>query len=121
MDTYQNLQKELYGSENEKIVPHASIGQLESEVNNGGLNQYFFNASGQNCFETLRELELRGKVKTAEILRKAISLINPRKLPEAAFIEKLRKREVPELLDEEISQKLSELDKQFLSYPDGSL
>ena len=77
IDTYEDIKKELKGVELEKIKPVADIDALESEINNGGFNQYFFNSSGQNCFETLRALKRSGKNKTAEILETAIHLINP--------------------------------------------
>ena len=92
----------------------ALAGQLfESEVNNGGLNQYFFNSSGQNCFETLRYFKQTGKVEEAKILEEAINLINPQKLSEKELLEKLRKRSVDELDDSVINKKLDELDNQF--------
>lgn len=106
---------------NEKSVPIANINELEMEVNNGGLNQYFINSSGQNCFETLRLLKKTGKSKTAAILEKAISLINPQNIREAEFVEKLRQNKVEELYDEKISSKLNVLDQEFYKYPDGSL
>ena len=121
VDTYDNLKKELDDVEQEKRTPIASIGGLESEVNNGGLNQYFFNSTGQDCFETMRELENRGKLKTAKILQVAIKLINPNNLSEAELIEKIRKREVKELDDSIINLKLDSLDNEFYSYPDGDL
>src|SRR4030095_9516711 len=71
VDTADNVRKELKQVENEKVVPSANVSELEREVNNGGLNQYFFNSSGQNCFETLRMLKRTGKTKTAALLEAA--------------------------------------------------
>ena len=119
--TYDELKKELQNVEQEKRTPSPSVGSLESEVNNGGLNQYFFNSSGQDCFETMRELEKRGKPKTANILKEAIRLINPNNLSELELIEKIRNREIKELDDSIINLKLDSLDNEFYSYPDGSL
>lgn len=79
------------------------------EVNNGGLNQYFFNC-GQNCFETLKALKKNNNPKTAKILESAISLINPKKLSNKALIERLRNRECEELENEEINKSLYKLD-----------
>lgn len=120
IDTYANVKNELKGVELSKSDPKADVYEFEMEVNNGGLNQYFFNA-GQNCFETLRELQKTGKTNTATILQQAIVLINPNKLSEKALVNKLRKREVEELFDDRISEKLSNLDKAFFTYPDGAL
>ena len=120
IDTYENVKKELKGTELEKENPKANIDELEMEVNNGGFNQYFLN-SGQNCFETLKALKKNGKAKTAKLLESAINLINPNQISESEFIEKLRKREVEELYDEKISAELNKLDEAFYKYPDGSL
>ncbi len=119
--SYKDLKKDLKGIDLEKTEPVADIGELESEVSNGGFNQYFFNSSGQNCFETLRALKKSGKIKTAEILETAIHLINPVNLSENDLIEKLRNREVQELDDSLVTQKLENLDQLFYKYPDGTL
>ncbi len=113
VNTYDNLKKDLKGKELEKIVAHADSDEFEAEVNNGGLNQYFFNSSGQNCFETLRYFKKTGNTKNAVILEKAINLINPKKHTEEELIENLRKRVVDELEDSVINSKLEELDNEF--------
>jgi cobyric acid synthase len=113
VDTYENLKKDLKGKELEKVNPHADAEEFENEVNNGGLNQYFFNSSGQNCFETLKFFKQTGKIKEAKILEEAIHLINPNKIYNEEFIEKLRKRTVDELDDSLVNSKLEELAKQF--------
>jgi len=46
-DTYENLKKELKGTEQAKVLPHANPGEFESEMNNGGLNQYFSMLQGK--------------------------------------------------------------------------
>jgi Domain of unknown function (DUF4375) len=113
VDTYDNLKKDLKDIELEKMTPHADADEFEAEVNNGGLNQYFFNSSGQNCFETLRYFKKSGNTKNASILEKAINLINPKKLSETELIENLRKRVVTELEDSIVNSKLEELDNEF--------
>ena len=113
VDTYENVKKELKGTEVEKVIPKANIDELEMEVNNGGFNQYFINSSGQNCYETLKALKKNGKVKTAKLLESAINLINPNHISEKEFVEKLQKREVEELYDEKISTELNKLDAEF--------
>jgi competence protein ComGC len=120
VDTYENVKNQLKASEVEKLNPKADIRELEMEVNNGGLNQYFVN-SGQNCYETLRALKKSGKVETARLLERAINLSNPNHVSEPDFIEKLRKREVEELYDEKISTELNKLDTEFYKYKDGSI
>ncbi|MVM28885.1 DUF4375 domain-containing protein [Spirosoma sp. HMF4905] len=101
--------------------PQATIEQLVAEVDNGGFNQYFFNSSGVDCFETLKALKKRGKTQTAQILQRAIHLINPENLPENQLVEKLRNRAVNELDDEQVNRELSKLDSLFYKEPDGPL
>lgn len=110
VDTYKNL----------KIQPKANIEELEMEVNNGGFNQYFIN-SGQNSYETLKALKKNGKVETAKLLESALNLINPNHISENDFIQKLRKREVKELYDANISAELNKLDTEFYKYKDGNI
>jgi len=97
------------------------IDELEIEINNGGFNQYFFNSSGQNCFEALKTLKKNKKFKTAKILESAINLINPKKLSKEDLIKKLHNLEVEELENEEINKKLEFLNLEFYKYPDGNL
>ena len=113
IDTYDNIKKDLKGVELERVTPHASPEEFEREVNNGGLNQYFFNSSGQNCFATLQYFKQKGMTKEANILEEAINLINPKKLSEQKLIENLRTRKVTELEDSIINSKLEILDKKF--------
>lgn len=120
IDTFDNVKKEVRVTDLFNEEPKADIEELEMEVNNGGLNQYFLNA-GHNCFETLRELRKTKKFKTAAVLQKAIVLVNPSKLPEKALIEKLQKRAVDELFNEQVSDQLNKLDEEFYKYPDGAL
>lgn len=113
IDSYKNVKESLKQVPNAAEVPTANIEDLDMEVNNGGFNQYFFNSSGQHCFETLRELKKLGMNKKARLLEEAIALINSNKLPEVALVERLRLRQVSELDDERISAKLNLLDQQF--------
>lgn len=121
VDTYDRIKKQVTEPGHEKTIPVANINELEMEVNNGGFNQYFINSSGRNCFETLQLLKKNRKYKTATLLEEAIALINPRKLNEDQFLEKLRKNQVDELYNEKISESLNILDEKFYKYPDGGL
>ena len=47
------------------------IDALESEVNNGGFDQFFFNAAGDNTEETIEALEAIGASTTAQVVRQA--------------------------------------------------
>ncbi|GAB2551748.1 hypothetical protein GCM10027085_48930 [Spirosoma aerophilum] len=101
--------------------PKANIELLVAEIGNGGFDQYFFNSSGVDCFETLRALRSQGKTKSAEILQQAIDQINPERLSEDQLIDKIRKRQVSELDDEKVNDALSRLDSLFYTEPDGPL
>lgn len=111
--TYNEVKQELKQVSLEKTYPLANPGEFEAEVNNGGLNQYFFNSSGRNCFATLRYFRKNGDTVRANILEEAIRVINPGNLSEEALLEKLRKREVTELDDSVVNRKLDALDNRF--------
>ncbi|VBB48213.1 conserved hypothetical protein [uncultured Paludibacter sp.] len=117
--TYKEVKNTLKESKQPEKTPVGDIEELEGEVNNGGFNQYFFNSSGQNCFATLKLLKEKKKYKTAKLLEEAINLINPNHLSEEELIKKIRNREVEELDDDTISEKLNKLDELFYKNPDG--
>lgn len=121
VDTYDRIKKQVKETGHEKTTPVANINELEMELNNGGFNQYFINSSGRNCFETLLLLKKNRKYKSAALLEEAIALINPKKLSEEEFLEQLRKHQVDELYNDEITEKLNVLDEKFYKYPDGAL
>lgn len=118
--SYENVKNQLNETKVPELNPKADIRELEMEINNGGFNQYFIN-SGQNCYETLKLLKQNGKDETARLLESAINLINPNHMPENDFTEKLRKRKVEELYNDEINAELYKLDIEFYKYKDGSL
>jgi hypothetical protein len=118
IESYTNIKAVLKDTPNKSELPIANIEELDMEVNNGGFNQYFFNSSGQNCFETLRELRKLGKNKKAELLEKAIELVNPNRLSEKEMIEKFRQRKVAELEDPLVSSKLDSLDQIYFRTPE---
>ena len=116
----EELQKQIKETEDlsntEFPEPQANITQLEMEINNGGFNQYFFNSSGQNCFKTLEALELRGdqhSIRLAQLLEKAIEVVNTEDLSNEDFIEKIRMRELESLENDSINQILDSLDNVY--------
>ena len=64
-------------SENERIVKHVCL--LESEVNNGGFDQYFFNSAGNYALQTMDLLRRIGSKGTLALLTQAIEAfgLNP--------------------------------------------
>jgi hypothetical protein len=117
--TYSELKKEIKKvavDENSFPPISANIGEMESEVNNGGFNQYFFNSSGQNCFATLRLLEtLKDDYyqQLAILLKKAIQTINVDDLSEKDLIRKIQFRELESLENEAVNNVLDSLDNVF--------
>jgi hypothetical protein len=58
-----------------------SLWWFQSETNNGGLHQFFFNDSGSYAADALHSLELIGASKTAGILRRAMSVFPDSRVP----------------------------------------
>ncbi|NCU26064.1 DUF4375 domain-containing protein [Candidatus Nomurabacteria bacterium] len=88
--------------------------ELESEVNNGGFSQFFYNSSGDHANETTGSLIAIGADQTAGIFRKALTAFEC-VLPED-------RDERIELLDristDRVEKILSECDDEFFKYPD---
>jgi hypothetical protein len=103
------------------IPTQPDIDGLERDVNNGGFNQYFFNASGKNCYATLDQLKKSGKLKTADLLETAINTVNTDKLTKKELIIVIVNRELKSLDNNEVIAILDSLDQMFFKYPDGSL
>ncbi len=87
---------------------------LEREVNNGGFNQYFLNSSGDYAHETLQSLKLIGAVKTAEILRQAISKFPQGKVPKS----RETRQEVIDKIDPS-TEIWEQLDQEFFRYQEN--
>ena len=107
--------KESGISEKQVFEPiQANISELEAEINNGGFNQYFFNSSGQNCFETLKALEEKNdeySVQLAHLLKRAIEVVNVENLTNDMLIDNIRNRELESLENDSINEILYSLDK----------
>jgi len=65
-----------YGEKIEKLSAEEKIfflnQELETQVNNGGFHQYFFNSGGNFACETVDALTTIGAKQTSEILKKAM-------------------------------------------------
>jgi hypothetical protein len=88
---------------------------LEAEVNNGGFDQYFLNASGRHapaCVGALREI---GATKCAEIARQALSVVNR---PDLDWNNDEARQDAVLALDGRAQEALGKLDDQFYAYPD---
>ena len=89
------------------------IDELESEINNGGFDQFFFNSAGDYTEETIQALFRIGASHTAEIVKKAAS-----KFP-AGMPPKHRnsRQELLEVVSPD-SDAFEECDVEFLAYED---
>jgi len=112
-------QKCNYGEDIGKLTDAEKIfyfsTQLESEVNNGGFSQFFYNSSGDFANETVNSLSAIGADKTAKIYKKALMILGS-ELPK-------NRNEREELLDkiliDAVDELLNECDAEFYQYPDN--
>ncbi len=96
-----------------EIVLH-HVYWLESEINNGGFEQYFINSSGDYALETPSALDEIGAHEIAKIVNRAIDIF-PGGEPSRVREDRMKKIES---MDENIRENYSELDSEFLKYPD---
>ena len=99
-------------SSTEKIIDN--IYWLEAEVNNGGFDQYFFNLAGNHLFDAINALETIGAIRMKGILKKASEVFPKCKVPK----EQSERRKLLLTFSEKQRGKLSQLDGEFLKYPD---
>jgi hypothetical protein len=89
------------------------VAELEAEVNNGGLHQYFNNSSGDNASKAVLALETIGALNAADILRRANA-----RFPEGSPPKERRARlgilwdRFPKAIE------FRDLDGEFFAYPD---
>jgi len=91
----------------------SAIWALESEVNNGGFSQYFFNSSNESAGFVAEALETVGAQKTADICRRAIETSFPAGLPSSK--QAIRSAAID--FSDEVLGKLDQLDQEFYAYP----
>ncbi|MEL4428856.1 DMP19 family protein [Shewanella mangrovisoli] len=89
------------------------VDELEAEINNGGLDQYFFNSAGDYTEETIQALVKIGAKHTAEIVKKAASKF-PGGMPPK---NRDARQEILENISPE-SDAFEEFDDEFLAYED---
>lgn len=73
--TYEKLDAEIHEddlSESERIALY--INWFDAEVANGGLDQFYFNDSGNYAIEMLETMKTIGAVNTARLLEKSFSI-----------------------------------------------
>jgi len=93
----------------------SAIWAVESEVNNGGFSQYFFNDSRETAGFVVEALERVGALHTAELCRQAIAAAFPGGLPDDSELI----RSTAADFSDETDAVLNELDGKFYAYPDN--
>lgn len=85
---------------------------LEAEVNNGGFHQYFWNSSSDRANEALAEFEKVGAIKTAALLKSAMTIAFGDESP----INRSARQALLEINGESKLEKLGKLDMDFYEY-----
>jgi hypothetical protein len=96
----------------ERVLHH--IYWLESEVNNGGFDQFFVNSSGDYALDTPSALEEIGAHHTAHLVKRAIDLF-PRGSPSRNREQRI---EQLESMGETLRDQFSAFDSEFFEYQD---
>src|ERR1700740_2619045 len=91
----------------------SAIWAVESEVNNGGFAQYFFNDSRESAPFVVEALETIGAPRTAAICKRAIAAAFPEGLPEGSQAIRSAAADFPD----EVLEGLGPLDQEFFAYP----
>ena len=87
---------------------------LESEINNGGFEQFFANSSGDYALDTPAALDEIGVPHTARLVKRAIDIF-PGGLPPRDMQQRIEKMN---LIDEETVNQFENLTSEFLEYRD---
>jgi Domain of unknown function (DUF4375) len=91
----------------------SAIWAVESEVNNGGFSQYFFNDSRESAPFVVEAMETVGAPKTAAICKRAIAVAFPSGLPQDS--QTIRSSAAG--FSKEVRNSLELLDQEFFEYP----
>lgn len=90
------------------------IWGLEGEVNNGGLDQYYFNSSGDHALDAVSSLEAIGAKHTADVIRQANALFGEKGPSPHRFT---RQKQLDALGDAK-TKKMNEIEEAFFKYED---
>jgi Domain of unknown function (DUF4375) len=102
-----------FGEQSTPQKVFSAIWALESEVNNGGFSQYFYNSSNETAGFVAEALETIDAPQTAAICREVIAVAFQGGLPADPAAIEAAAEEVPD----EVLEKLDALDQQFFLYP----
>lgn len=96
----------------EKVLHH--VYWLESEINNGGFEQYFGNSSGDYALDTPAALDEIGAHQTSQLVKRAIDLF-PGGIPPRDRQQRVEKLN---LFDDDMINQLGNLTSEFFEYRD---
>jgi len=88
---------------------------LETEVNNGGFSEFFYNSSGNFAYDIVDAFNQINAKKTAKICKKALKIYK-NKLP-LNLVE--RRNLIDSLNSDKIDKKLEKCDDKFYNYDDN--
>lgn len=88
---------------------------FEKEINNGGLNQFFYNSSGEFSFETVQSLKEIKAFYTATILEEAISQFPNNNVPK----DRDSREEIIEEIEQIANDVWEDLDSKLYGYEDN--
>ena len=103
----------------EELTPHEQVflcvWELESEVNNGGFDQYFSNSSGDYARHVVAALGAIGAGRMQKIVKQAIETVGEGVLEE----DQEQREERLIALDDERRERLEKIDQLYYGYPDN--
>lgn len=95
---------------------------LESQVFNGGFDQYFVNGYGQFSRETIDALIEIGAFKKSNLLEKAFNLVKDKNISDEQFRRELLKKTLKKLFHEDdLFKPLEELDDMYYDIEDENI
>jgi hypothetical protein len=100
-------------SEEQKIF--SAIWALESQVNNGGFEQYFASWDGETATFAPTALQRIGANQCAHIVERALRVVSQQQLP----VDQAGRQKVIDSLSDIDREKLRALDDEFFAYPDN--
>lgn len=102
-----------FGCLNKKEFILFSVWMLETEVNNGGFNQFYYNSAGDIANEVVHSLNEIGAPKTAQIVLEANRLFGDFGPPSKREERQVRLEEIELSFEEEFEA----VDARFYDYP----
>ncbi len=103
-----------YANLNKSELLVISVDLLQSDVNNGGFDQYFFNSFSELAYEAMDGLKEIGALNAAEIAEKAFSVFPDSNVPN----DRNERQALLDNIGEKEEELLSKVDQDFYKCPD---